>query len=233
MTEEEKLSILNSAKTFFLENIIANHERNWKKLTTTSEFDYNPFLINYLAMLLGGDTSSESLAKALIYPRALGTSINTTFGTLIQRYITKFFPESFGSTTDGIDIEFIDRLDGRRKYCQLKAGPQTINDPDVKTITDHFIGLKNLARTNNVTIATTDMIVGILYGKKMSGCYKEVDREYPGLMGKDFWEHLTGDSSFYGRIVKVFADVFIQVNASEEFANVISQLASDIESNGL
>jgi hypothetical protein len=26
----------------------------------------------------------------------------------------------------GIDIEFIDAIDGRRKYCQAKLGPNTI-----------------------------------------------------------------------------------------------------------
>ena len=43
-----------------------------------------------------------------------------------------------GSTTSGMDIEFTDQTDGRKKYCQLKAGPNTINADDVETIAGHF-----------------------------------------------------------------------------------------------
>jgi len=50
------------------------------KTKKASEFNINPFTATYLANFLTGDASPESIAKALIYPRILGTSINTTFG---------------------------------------------------------------------------------------------------------------------------------------------------------
>tara|TARA_R110001592_G_scaffold53528_1_gene164106 strand:+ start:418 stop:663 length:246 start_codon:yes stop_codon:yes gene_type:complete len=79
----------------------------------------------------------------------------------IQKLISELF-EGFGSTTPGIDIEFIDSIDGRKKYCQLKSGPNTINHDDVETIFGHFKGTINLARTNNLNIGINDMIVGVI-----------------------------------------------------------------------
>ena len=136
MDESQKLAILESGKNFFRTAIIPNHINNLKKLELKN-FNVNPFLINYLAAFLCGDTTPESLAKALVYPRVLGTSLNTTFGMQTQIFISELSQITGGASgIDGIDIEFVDALDGRRKYCQCKAGPQTINNDDVTTILD-------------------------------------------------------------------------------------------------
>lgn len=163
MTEEQKLNIINSGKEYFRSIIIPAHIRNLKKLKL-SDFTVNPFLVNYLAAFLCGNTEPESLAKALVYPRILGTSINTSFGTNIQVFISSL-AEIAGSASgiDGIDIEFIDALDGRKKYCQCKAGPNTINKDDVATILGHFTHLQDKARIDRLPIQIDDMIVGVLY----------------------------------------------------------------------
>ena len=83
MTEENKLQIINSGKTYFRQIIIPSHLKNLQALKLR-DFKVNPFLVNYLAAFLCGDTSPESLAKAFVYPRILGTSINTSFGQNIQ-----------------------------------------------------------------------------------------------------------------------------------------------------
>lgn len=117
MTEKQKDEIIKSAKHFFSTIIIPKHLANLNNLRLSS-FDINPFLINYLAAFLCGDTSPVSIAKALVYPRILGTSINTSFGQNTQIFISSL-SQIIGSASgiDGIDIEFIDALDGRRKYC--------------------------------------------------------------------------------------------------------------------
>lgn len=84
MTEAERQAILSSAKTFFRTRIAENHKANTEKLTSLSKFNINPFTHKYLAQFAFGDSSPESMAKALIYPRVLGTSISTTFGTQLQ-----------------------------------------------------------------------------------------------------------------------------------------------------
>src|SRR5690625_3294748 len=145
-----------------------------------------------------------SIAKALVYPRVIGTSINTTFGNQLQKYCSQIL-DGFASTTSGIDIEFIDKLDGRKKYCQIKAGPNTINADDVETIKGHFDGVRNLARTNNLDIGLNDLIVGVFYGTpdQLSNHYKTLNREYPVFVGKDFWHRLTGYADFYNILAKV------------------------------
>lgn len=145
MNEIQKKEILEKAKMFFIEKIAVNHIKNTKKLISLKKFNFNPFLITYLANYLTGNNDPESIAKALIYPRVLGTSINTSFGTQIQEFCSNVL-SGFASTTSGIDIEFIDETDGRRKYCQVKSGPNTINKDDIETIVNHFTAVRNLAR---------------------------------------------------------------------------------------
>ena len=194
MTEAERQAILSSAKTFFRTRIAENHKANTEKLTSLSKFNINPFTHKYLAQFAFGDSSPESMAKALIYPRVLGTSISTTFGTQLQYFCNEVL-SSYASTTSGIDIEFIDAIDGRRKYCQVKAGPTTINHDDVDTIKRHFTAIRNLARTNHLDLNITDCIVGVFYGTEssLSQSYKRIDEEYPVYVGKEFWHRLTRD----------------------------------------
>lgn len=204
MTEAERQAILSSAKTFFRTRIAENHKANTEKLTSLSKFNINPFTHKYLAQFAFGDSSPESMAKALIYPRVLGTSISTTFGTQLQYFCNEVL-SSYASTTSGIDIEFIDAIDGRRKYCQVKAGPTTINHDDVDTIKRHFTAIRNLARTNHLDLNITDCIVGVFYGTEssLSQSYKRIDEEYPVYVGKEFWHRLTGDSDFYYDLILI------------------------------
>lgn len=71
MTENQKRAIIESGKDYFRTSIVPNHIKNLNKLRL-KDFDVNPFLINYLAAFLCGDTTPYSLAKALVYPRILG-----------------------------------------------------------------------------------------------------------------------------------------------------------------
>ncbi|MDE6771587.1 MAG: restriction endonuclease, partial [Muribaculaceae bacterium] len=72
MNDLQKQAIIENGKRFFREIIIPNHLNSLKKLRL-KDFNINPFLINYLAAFLCGNTEPESLAKALVYPRVLGT----------------------------------------------------------------------------------------------------------------------------------------------------------------
>lgn len=230
MTTTEKKAILESAKHWFYQDIAQQHIENTKKLADISQFNINPFLSIYLANFLTGNSSPESIAKALIYPRVLGTSITTSFGTNIQKF-TSVVLSSFGSTTPGIDIEFIDSIDNTKKYCQLKAGPNTINKDDVESIAGHFKAVLNLSRTNNVRIAFSDLIVGVIYGspEDLSGHYKRITSQYnyPVFIGQDFWTRLTGDTDFYYDLIKAISEVAIGTDFSSELDIVIQQLAQD------
>lgn len=209
MTEQQKQAIIESGKEYFRTTIIPNHLKNLQKLKLSS-FNINPFLINYLAAFLCGDTEPHSLAKALVYPRILGTSLNTSFGQNIQVFISSLEEITGGASgIEGIDIEFVDALDGRRKYCQCKAGPQTINKEDIASILGHFKYLMNKSRLDRMSLQFDDLIVGVLYGERdnLSAFYRAIDAHYPVLCGADFWERLTGDRDFYNRLAKAFGEV--------------------------
>lgn len=232
MTEEQRQDILIKAKAFFRDTIAANHVKNTEKLKELRAFKVNPFLDKYLASYAFGDCSSTSIAKALIYPRVLGTSITTSFGTNMQNFCNSVL-SSYASLVSGIDIEFDDAIDGRRKYCQIKAGPQTINKDDIVTIINHFQSVKNLARTNRQTDInpTIDCIVGVLYGAfdDVSAFYKKINQTYPVICGKDFWHRLTDDIEFYDELIDAFAEVAVDIDGRECIEKTIAALAREIE----
>jgi hypothetical protein len=236
MTEEQKKQIIESGKEYFRHIIIPNHLKGLDRLQL-KDFSINPFLINYLAAFLCGNTEPESLAKALIYPRILGTSINTSFGQNIQIFISGL-AEVAGNASgiDGIDIEFIDALDGRRKYCQCKAGPQTINKDDIATIQGHFKHLQNKSRLDRMGVQIDDMVVGVLYGerKELSANYKVIDSYFPVFCGTEFWEHLTGDTQFYHRLAKAFGEVVEEdnIDGSQLIMSKINKIADEIRERG-
>lgn len=223
--------MLAKAHGFFEREIAARHVRNVKKLSKLDEFNVNPYTVYYLAAFAFGDTSSTSLAKALIYPRALGTSIATTFGAHIQTFCHTVLG-GFPSVVPGMDIEFDDQVDGRHKYCQIKAGPQTINHDDVTTIANHFRSLRNLARTNGLPLNdATDCCVGVLYGTPddLNTHYRLLAEDYPVLVGEDFWLRLTGDRAFYGKLSMAFAACAKDYVATNALDKTVELLARDIE----
>ena len=230
MNQDKKDAILEKAQIWFKESISENHIKNTKKLVKASKFDINPFLAVYLSNFLTGNTKPESIAKALVYPRVLGTSITTSFGTNIQKFTNEVL-SSFGSTTSGIDIEFIDQINNNKIYCQLKSGPNTINKDDVETIVGHFKKVINLGRTNNLRITHDDMVVGIIYGDNASlnGHYKRITNEYdyPIYIGQNFWYRLTGDENFYSDLIHAVGQVAIEADFSEELEDVIIELSKE------
>lgn len=230
MTEQLKQAIIESGKQYFRSIIIPNHLKNLDKLHLSS-FDINPFLINYLAAL--GDAQPISLAKALVYPRILDTGLSNSFGQNIQVFISQLQEVVGGASgIDGIDIEFIDAIDGRRKYCQCKAGPKTINKDDITTILSHFKYLLYKSRLDRMGLQFEDLVVGVLYGEKenLSTFYKAIDTHYPVLCGADFWMHLTGDENFYHRLAKAFGEVVDEdgINGSALILAKVEEIAEEI-----
>ena len=146
MNANEQEALLQKAQMWFRETILPKHLANTAKLTKVKNLDINPFLAPYLAVFMMGELNAESIAKAITYPRVLGSSITTSFGQNMQKFISDILGNAFGSTTQGIDIEFTDCIDGRKKYCQVKLGPNTINKDDVTTIHNHFKAVRNLGR---------------------------------------------------------------------------------------
>ncbi len=231
MTENQRVALLNRAKEFFRNEIVDAHiNKACKSAALLSSYNVNPFLFKYLANFLKGNDDARSIAEALVYPRLLGSSITTSFGMRMQRMISQMF-EGFGSTTPGIDIEFMDELDGKKKYCQIKSGPNTINHDDVETIFRHFQGTINLARTNNLDIGLNDLIVGVIYGEKseLSSHYQKINERYPVIIGAEFWNRITGKEDFYHNLIDSIGEVALEVDGTHKLEETITALATEIE----
>jgi Type II restriction endonuclease EcoO109I len=229
MNAIEQDALLIKAKSWFRDTILPNHLKNTEKLKKVELFDVNPFLAPYLAVFMTGKLTPESIAQALTYPRVLGSSITTSFGQNMQKFISDVLGNVFGSTTQGIDIEFTDCVDGRKKYCQVKLGPNTINKDDVLTIHNHFKAVRNLGRTNNIAVRQDDMVVGILYGipGQESNHYQKLSTEhdYPLFIGQGFWHRLTGAEDFYQRLINAITDVALEAKGKAVLDEVVTTLA--------
>lgn len=233
MNLQEQEALLLKAQSWFRDTILPKHLTNTSKLKDVKNFDINPFLAPYLAVFMTGELTAQSIAKAITYPRVLGSSITTSFGQNMQKFISDVLANAFGSTTTGIDLEFTDCKDGRKKYCQVKLGPNTINKDDVVTIHNHFKAVRNLGRTNNIPVRQDDMVIGILYGVpgQEKNHYKTLrdTHDYPVFIGQEFWHRLTGAEDFYPRLIESISAVALETEekGKQAIVKVVATLSQD------
>ena len=232
MSETELLGIITN---YFNDKIFENHKRNvLKEHSKLRSYKLNPILVKYLSKVIEDDFTPLGIAKALYFPRVLGTSINTSFGTRIQSMFVELGLAN-GSLIKGMDIEFIDQIDHRKKWCQLKSGPNTINSEDVNPLLKKFSTVANLARTNAIQLNNSDLILGVLYGEKnqLSQHYKRIDEKHPVYIGENFWHRITGYPDFYNKLVAKL-DVSIQeIDTEDFFKQGYLLLAEEIKSSDL
>lgn len=234
MSEKE---LIDQIVEYFEINVFEQHINTCLKThSKLKAYNINPIIVKYLSKVLDDNYCAEGVAKALYYPRVLGTSINTTFGTRIQNmFIDLKMAE--GSFIKGMDIEFTDKVDNRKKWCQLKSGPNTINSEDVKPLIDKFTSTINLARTNRAFagINNTDFIVGVLYGEQseLSMHYKKIDQIHPVLIGKDFWHRITGYPDFYSKLVVALHESIANIDTKDFFKIGCDNLAEEIRTSPL
>ena len=232
MNENELLKIVTK---YFEEKIFDNHKINsLKNHSKLKSYKINPILVKYLSKILENDFSSIGIAKALYLPRVLGTSINTSFGTRIQNMFVEL-QLADGSLIKGMDIEFVDKIDNRKKWCQLKSGPNTINSEDVNPLLKKFSTVANLARTNQINLNNSDLILGVLYGNEaqLSQHYKRIDEKHPVIIGAEFWHRITGFPSFYKKLVINLDKMILSLDTEDFFKQGYLALAKEIESSDL
>ena len=232
MKEDELLEII---KIYFKDKIFYPHRINTlKKHSKLKAYNINPIVVKYLSKVLEDDYTPIGIAKALFYPRVLGTSINTSFGTRIQKMFVELNLAT-GSLIKGMDIEFVDKVDGRKKWCQLKSGPNTINSEDVNPLLKKFANLANLARTNSMQFNNNDLILGVLYGdeNQLSQHYQKIDATYPVIIGKEFWYRITGFPDFYSKLVEALDALILSLETENFFEKGYLALAKEIEASEL
>lgn len=232
MDENELLGIVTK---YFEEKIFDNHKINsLKNHSKLKSYKINPILVKYLSKVLEDNFTPIGIAKALYYPRVLGTSINTSFGNRIQNMFVEL-KLAEGSLIKGMDIEFIDKIDDRKKWCQLKSGPNTINSEDVNPLLKKFSTVSNLARTNQINLNNSDLILGVLYGSKnqLSQHYKKIDEKHPVIVGVDFWHRITGFPDFYNKLVVNLDKMILSLDTEKFFKQGYTELAEEITDSEL
>lgn len=232
-----KQALIDSIVEYFRVKIFEQHIQTALTVhTKLKSYNINPIVAKYLSVVIEGNYTPEGIAKALYYPRVLGTSINTSFGTRIQDMFVELGIAK-GSMIKGMDIEFIDKTDNRQKWCQLKSGPNTINSEDVTPLIKKFTDTINLARTNKALagINNTDFIVGVLYGDKseLSMHYKRIDAQHPVIVGTDFWHRVTGHTDFYNQLVSALHDTILALDTKDLLNKGCEQLANEIRTSPL
>ena len=234
-TKAQLDTLLDNTYKFFLD-FFADKAQKYEK-REFNKFDPNPFTIQAAATGFSETIDAESMAKAIVYPFALGTSLSTSFGTKFQEFIVNYVKGKksiSGSLIQGMDIEYIDAIDGRKKYCQVKSGPNTINKDDIKTIEDHIKDIRKIANTNHMNVNSNDVVIGILYGndKKMSNMYKRIKADgYMVLIGSDFWYHLTGSKDIYEKLIKKAQDAAKEANFKPSIDELIKTVKNGILKN--
>ncbi len=220
---------------YFEKRIFEKHiDSSLKTHSTLKSYNINPIVVKYLSKVLDDKYSAEGVAKALFYPRVLGTSINTSFGTQIQKMFVDLEIAS-GSLIKGMDIEFHDKIDNRNKWCQLKSGPNTINSEDVRPLVKKITDTIRLARTNNSHLSNSDFIVGVLYGEpsELSMHYKEIDKVHPVIIGREFWHRVTGFPHFYDQLVIALHLSISNLDTKDFFKKGCDDLANEIRKSSL
>jgi hypothetical protein len=232
MNENELLVIITE---YFKDKIFENHKISaLKKHSKLKSYKINPIIVKYLSKVLEDSFTPLGIAKALYYPRILGTSINTSFGTRIQNMFVELNLAT-GSLIKGMDIEFTDKVDNRKKWCQLKSGPNTINSEDVNPLLKKFTTVTNLARTNSMSMNNSDLILGVLYGEQdqLSQHYKKIDLQFPVIIGKEFWHRITGFPNFYDKLVANLDLMILSIDTEDFFKKGYTALAKEIEESDL
>ncbi len=233
MSSLKQRYLIEEIVTYFNTYIFENHINACIRThTKLKSYNINPIVVKYLSKVIENNYTPLGVAKALFYPRVLGTSINTSFGSRIQNMFVDL-KIAEGSLIKGMDIEFIDKIDNRRKWCQLKSGPNTINSEDVKPLIKKFTETINLARTNKAfkNINNTDFMVGVLYGEpnELSMHYKVIDKTHPVIIGKEFWYRVTGFPDFYDGLVAALQTLIANIDTQDMLNKGVEELAKEIE----
>lgn len=227
MTIQEKSEMMSRAKDWFRE-LAAKHINKTNEIHSLNDFNYNPFLVGYLSRFFGDDPSPENLAKVLLYPRVLGTSINTFFGEAIKHLSEDVF-EGFNPNIPGLNIGFIDQRDMVQKYAQLKSGPVTINMGDAQPLIDSYDAILDNEAVQERGIVADNLVVAVIYGERerMHGAYSKIEEHYNVLIGQEFWHAITGDANFYSELIDAIAQIASENEGAVFLENSIARLAAD------
>jgi Type II restriction endonuclease EcoO109I len=188
-----------------------------------SKTNFNPFLLLMTAPVYNVFSPFE-VAERLQLGKAFHGD-DTAFGRMgEERYLRPFGarrpPEKAnkGSAWEPIDLEIT--VEGMRYLLSIKSGPWTMNQGHATAMIDRFPTIHRETGAN--------IVLGILYGryKNLNNKPGLVDRNighaewFDFLVGRDFWEFITGIRDVHKHIFSAIRDAqrqFAAIHADETF----------------
>jgi hypothetical protein len=155
------------------------------------DLDFNPFILMLMHL-----TSADEIAEFMISQR-VERSLFTTYGHRIQKIakVLSQTPKDAGSS------EVVMEKDGIVHHIHMKAGPNTVNK-GISTDVNLFL------EKTRASDPTARIYLGMTYGKRsrVSGIIQRYS-QVNWLMGREFWEFITGDPDCARKIFDVACEV--------------------------
>jgi len=150
----------------------------------------NPYLFRAKAMN-GASQIVDALLAAFV-----SSSEETIFGNVFFEPLATVAAQGQKALAEGVDI-MVER-DDTVYAIAVKSGTSVFNAASRKKQEQSFMAAQKLAQQAKKRFVP---IVGYGYGKK-SMSNRGLPKFYAELAGQDFWSELTGDTSFYIKIIR-------------------------------
>ena len=157
----------------------------------------NPYLYRAKAM----ENAAEIVENVL--SAYISSSEETIFGNCFFEPLAIAASGGNKALAEGIDIMVQDDESNTIYAIAVKSGPSVFNADSRKRQEQNFVAASKLAQQAKARYVA---YIGYGYGKKKA-TGKGKPKMYQELAGKRFWAELTGDDSFYLKIIKFMGEM--------------------------
>lgn len=203
---------------------------NWSQ---TSEMERLIHCRVYPYMFYDFGVSPHSLAKALVYPKALQVAFQEYGFDCFIGFLYKMSKITSRVTYNNYSgLDFVDAIDGRKKHCYYCCSTELTKER-LDSMLSYLRRTYDKKKRDDPSFEMDDMVVGVLLGERndLSPYYRTLETTWPVYCGAEFWEHFIGDKHFYSRLFNAFVEVVEQENLPEcdYIRKKVEEIAQEIE----
>lgn len=164
-------------------------------------------------------------AKGLHHPSEVATALieafvasgeESIFGNFSEQlaiFVAEKVHGGFKSAIEGLDLEILDQRERIRHFVTIKSGPNWANSEAKRKMYTAFEAAKKTLRTSQGNNEWKPRCVeGCCYGRSLK---RKHGKNYEKLCGQEFWEYVSGSSTFYVDVLQAFGSA--AENAVSEF----------------
>ena len=207
--------------TYVAANIGSFHD---KRIEALSKLRLNSLLRRKNPYLFKSKNLIEvsELIKSLLDAH-LSSQEETLFGDFLEGLavrVAEVVHNGWKSSATGIDLEF--SKGGARFIVSIKSGPNWGNSSQITKMRENFGTASKVIRQGNNAINVI-AVNGCCYGRDNNPDKKD----YFKYCGQEFWELISGDITFYTRIIEPLGHNAKQRNDAfnEKYGSVVNQLS--------